>query len=150
MLLRLSLAPLLVLGCITAPMNAATPEDPGVKRGFAQTVQPFLNTYCTSCHGGARPAAQLDLRQYSTVESVVQDYSRWNRVLARLTAREMPPKQMNQPPDQARQQVIDWIHTTWASEARRHDGDPGVVLARRLSNVEYNCTIRDLTGMDMR
>ncbi len=131
-------------------MSAVTPEDSGVKRGFTQTVQPFLETYCTSCHGGARPAAQLDLRQYSTVESVVQDFSRWNRVLARLTAKEMPPKQANQPPDQARQQVIDWIHTAWASEAREHDGDPGVVLARRLSNVEYNYTIRDLTGIDMR
>src|SRR5438552_14447321 len=115
---RLSLTPLLVLCCIAVPMNAAAPA--GAQGGFTQTVQPFLKTYCTSCHGGAKPAAQLDLQQYSTVESVVQDYSRWNRVLARLTAREMPPKQMNQPPDQARQQVIDWIHTTWASEARRH------------------------------
>jgi uncharacterized protein DUF1592/uncharacterized protein DUF1588/uncharacterized protein DUF1587/uncharacterized protein DUF1585/uncharacterized protein DUF1595/cytochrome c len=131
-------------------MIAAAPADTGANRGFAQTVQPFLETYCTSCHGGAKPAAQLDLRQYSTVESVVQDFPRWNRVLSRLAAREMPPKQAKQPSDQARQQVIDWIHTTWASEARDHDGDPGVVLARRLSNVEYNYTIRDLTGIDMR
>ena len=46
--------------------------------------------------------------------------------------------------------MIDWIQTTWTSEARRRDGDPGVVLARRLSNAEYNYTIRDLTGVDMR
>src|SRR5262249_59495020 len=90
------------------------------------------------------------VRRYSTTESVVQDFSRWNRVLARLTAREMPPRQANQPPDQARQQVIDWIEASWATEARNHDGDPGVVLARRLSNAEYNYTIRDLTGIDMR
>jgi hypothetical protein len=147
---RLVPTPLLVLGCLVAPMNAAGPADTDLKRGFTQTVQPFLNTYCTSCHGGARPAAQLDLRQYSTTESVVQDFPRWNRVLARLTAREMPPGQASQPPDQARQHVIDWIQATWANEARQHDGDPGVVLARRLSNAEYNYTIRDLTGIDMR
>src|SRR5262249_55510990 len=29
-------------------------------------------------------------------------------------------------------------------------GDPGPVLARRLSNSEYNYTIRDLTGVDIR
>jgi hypothetical protein len=150
MLRRLLLTPLLVLGGIAVPMNAAAPGDTDVERGFTETVQPFLNTYCTSCHGGAKPAAQLDLRQYSTTESVVQDFSRWNRVLARLTAREMPPSQMNQPPDQARQQVIEWIQATWAAEARTRDGDPGVVLARRLSNAEYNYTIRDLTGIDMR
>src|SRR6185295_12847710 len=65
------------------------------------------------------------------------------------TAREMPPSQAQQPPDEARQQVIDWIQATWAAEARLHDGDPGVVLARRLSNVEYDYTIRDLTGIDL-
>ena len=46
--------------------------------------------------------------------------------------------------------MIDWIQATWAREARLRDGDPGVVLARRLSNVEYDYTIRDLTGIDMR
>jgi Protein of unknown function (DUF1592)/Protein of unknown function (DUF1588)/Protein of unknown function (DUF1587)/Protein of unknown function (DUF1585)/Protein of unknown function (DUF1595) len=147
---RLFLTPLLAVGCIAVPMNAAAPPGAGVERGFTETVQPFLNSYCTSCHGGAKPAAQLDLRQYSTTASVVQDFSRWNRVLARLAAKEMPPKAVKQPPDEARQQVIDWIQATWTNEARLHDGDPGVVLARRLSNSEYNYTIRDLTGVDIR
>src|SRR5256885_17087306 len=123
MLPRLLLAPLLVLGCIAVPMNAAAPAVTDVERGFTQTVMPFVDAYCTSCHGGASPAAQLDLRQYSTKKSVVQDFPRWNRVLARLTAREMPPRSMKQPPDQARQQVIDWIQATWSAEARENDGD---------------------------
>jgi hypothetical protein len=33
---------------------------------------------------------------------------------------------------------------------KRHPNDPGVVLARRLSNAEYDYTIRDLTGVDIR
>ena len=36
------------------------------------------------------------------------------------------------------------------NEARKNAGDPGPVLARRLSNAEYNYTIRDLTGVDIR
>ena len=36
------------------------------------------------------------------------------------------------------------------NEARKNAGDPGLVLARRLSNAEYNYTIRDLTGVDIR
>ena len=35
-------------------------------------------------------------------------------------------------------------------EAQRNAGDPGPVLARRLSNAEYDYTIRDLTGVDIR
>ena len=59
----------------------------------------------------------------------------------------MPPPQAKQPDDAARRQVINWIDATWKSEARRNDGDPGPVLARRLSNAEYNYTIQDLTGV---
>ena len=150
LLRRLNLTPLLVLACIAVPMNAAVPaDDSDVQRQFTQTVQPFLNTYCTGCHGGPTPAAQLDLRQYTTTAAVVDDYTRWNRILARLSAKEMPPKQARQPADTARQQVIDWIRGAWVNEARLHDGDPGVVLARRLSNAEYDYTIRDLTGVDL-
>jgi hypothetical protein len=46
--------------------------------------------------------------------------------------------------------VIDWIGAMLVAEARRTAGDPGVVLARRLSNAEYNYTIRDLTGVDLK
>src|SRR5437667_1634494 len=62
----------------------------------------------------------------------------------------MQPTQMKQPSEATRQQVVDWIQGAWANEARKRDGDPGVVLARRLSNAEYNYTIRDLTGVDIR
>jgi len=148
MLPRHLLTSLVILGAVAVPMNAAAPPD--ADRGFAQDVRPFLETYCTSCHGGATPAAQLDLRRYDSTASVVQDFTRWNRVLARLTAREMPPKTAKQPSDQARQHVIDWITATWAAEAAAHDGDRGVVLARRLNKAEYDYTIRDLTGVDLR
>jgi Protein of unknown function (DUF1592)/Protein of unknown function (DUF1588)/Protein of unknown function (DUF1587)/Protein of unknown function (DUF1585)/Protein of unknown function (DUF1595)/Planctomycete cytochrome C len=142
---------LLLLGCFVTPaMKAAQAPHGDVERDFTETVRPFLTTYCTSCHGGEKPAAQLDLRQYGTAESVVEDYSRWNRILEKLSARQMPPQQAKQPSDRARQEAIEWIQATWKSEARRNDGDPGVVLARRLNNAEYNYTVHDLTGVDIR
>ena len=154
MLRRRFLTALLVFGCLIGPAMMAAPPpppEPDVERAFAESVKPFLNSYCTSCHSGERAAAQLDLRQYSSAEAVVQDFSRWNRLREKLAARQMPPKQAKaQPDDRARQQIINWIDTTWKSEARRNDGDPGVVLARRLSNAEYNYTIQDLTGVDIR
>jgi hypothetical protein len=148
---RLLLIPALVVGCFVAPaMNAAQAPGTEAERGFAGTVRPFLSTYCTGCHGGEKPAAQLDLRQYSTTQSVVQDFSRWNLVREKLAARQMPPPRSKQPADRERQRIVNWIDETWKHEARRNDGDPGVVLARRLSNSEYNYTIHDLTGVDIR
>ena len=129
---------------------AAHAANPVLERQFQQTVRPFLTKHCIGCHSGSAPASQLDLKPYSTVESVVNDHPRWALVLERLAANEMPPKQVPQPSDEARKQVIDWIQAVRMDEARRHAGDPGTVLVRRLSNSEYNYTIRDLTGVDIR
>ena len=142
---------LLVFGSIAvSPVRSAGVTNADLERKFAQTVRPFVNRYCIGCHGGATPAAQFDLRSYSTVAAVIKDYPHWNLLMERLVAKEMPPKVAPQPPDEARQAVIDWVAAVRANEARKYDGDPGPVLVRRLSNAEYNNSIRDLTGVDMR
>jgi hypothetical protein len=128
----------------------AQAANSGLEQQFAQTVRPFVTKYCFACHSGDTPAAQFDLKSYSTLDSVVRDSPRWALAAGRLTAHEMPPASMPQPPAALRQQVIDWIKAMRAGEARRNAGDPGIVLARRLSNAEYDYTIRDLTGVDMR
>src|SRR6266542_766033 len=118
---------------------------------FEQSIKPFLKTYCYGCHSGNQPAAGFDLTSYATQEAVVGDQRLWNLVLARLKAGEMPPSQSRQHPTSAqRQSVVDWIEAISAEDARRHPNDPGIVLARRLSNAEYDYTIRDLTGVDIR
>jgi Protein of unknown function (DUF1587) len=136
--------------CIGVPtINPAT-SDADLDRQITQTVRPFLATYCTNCHSGSAPAASFDLQQFSSVASVVRDYPHWELVLEKLSAKEMPPNSMKQPPPEASRQVIDWIDALRKNEALKNAGDPGPVLARRLSNAEYNYTIRDLTGVDLR
>ena len=135
-----------VLAIAAMPAAAATAA---LDRQFEQTVRPFVTKYCIGCHSGQMPAAQFDLKAYTTMETVTRDYPRWALVLERLTAKEMPPKPMPPPPAAASQHVIDWIQAVRAAEVRKNAGDPGLVLARRLSNAEYNYTIRDLTGQDI-
>jgi hypothetical protein len=131
-----------------------TTKDEGVDadlaRRFSQTVRPFVTKYCVGCHSGASPAASFDLQRYPTMESAIADFAHWALVLRKLTAKEMPPSQMRQPPEDLRRQVIEWIMAVRKNEARKNAGDPGPVPARRLSNAEYNYTIRDLTGVDLR
>src|ERR1051326_6234690 len=148
--LHRSLSLLALLLMLALNIRSAEITNPDLERKFAQTVRPFLTQYCVGCHGGTTPAAQFDLRAYATLDAVVKEYPRWNLLMERLAAREMPPKVAPQPPDAARQAVIDWVQAVRMNEARKHDGDPGPVLVRRLSNAEYNNTIRDLTGVDMR
>ncbi len=149
-MLRSGLAVTLLCVLGTPSMHAAEAANSDLEHRFARSVKPFLARYCIGCHGGDTPAAQFDLRAYSSLDTVVRDYPHWALLLDRLNAGEMPPKQAPQPPADARQEVISWVQAVRMNEARKNAGDPGPVLVRRLSNSEYNNTIRDLTGVDIR
>src|SRR5579872_5886282 len=100
---------LLVFGSLAIPwMYAADAGNSDLERKFTQTVRPFVTSYCTGCHSGTAPAAQFDLKSYSTLSAVVHDYPHWNLVMEKLKAKEMPPKAVKQPSEEARQEVIDW------------------------------------------
>ncbi len=132
-----------------AVLPAAHAATPALDLQFEQNVRPFVMKYCVACHSGQTPAAQFDLKAYTTVDMVAADFPRWALAIDRLTAKEMPPKPMPPPPAEATQRTIAWIQALRAELIKKSAGDPGVVLARRLSNAEYNYTIRDLTGQDM-
>lgn len=144
--MRLRALPIILIAAAIPPVAGAAAS---LDSQFEQTVRPFVTKYCVGCHSGSMPAAQLDLKEYTTLDAVTRDFPRWARVMERLTAKEMPPKPMPSPPAEDRQQVIDWIQAVRAEEVKKSAGDPGLVLARRLSNAEYNYTVRDLTGQDM-
>src|SRR5262249_47329743 len=128
----------------------ALPADP-LEQRFATRVQPFLQRYCFACHGSKKPEAQFDLRRYATVKAIAKNIRPWERVLERLQAQEMPPEEgPRQPKAEERAAVIAWIRDLREQKVRQNAGDPGIVLARRLSNAEFDYTIRDLTGVDMR
>lgn len=124
--------------------------DDSLEARFSTSVRPFVEQNCLACHSGESPAAQFALDIYPSYETVVEGHAHWAQVLGRLKAGDMPPPNMPQPGAGERRDVIEWITAVRREEARRNAGDPGVVLARRLSNAEYDYTIRDLTGVDLR
>jgi Protein of unknown function (DUF1592)/Protein of unknown function (DUF1588)/Protein of unknown function (DUF1587)/Protein of unknown function (DUF1585)/Protein of unknown function (DUF1595) len=129
--------------------DAGTPAAPPIDQQFDQTVKPFVTKYCVACHSGKMAPAQFDLKSYTNVDMVTDDFARWALLAERLKAKEMPPKPMPPPPAAETQQIIDWVSAVRTEEIKKAAGDPGVVLDRRLSNAEYDYTIRDLTGQDM-
>jgi mono/diheme cytochrome c family protein len=143
----------LILAAVALPGGARGQE---VSRAdldgrFTRTIQPFLQTYCITCHGKDRPKAEMDLSVYQTMAALLQDTRRWSLILERLEAEEMPPMEAKRHPSaEERRGAIEWFHAVREHEVQRNAGDPGIVLARRLSNMEYNYTIRDLTGVDIR
>src|SRR5688572_18341457 len=92
-------------------LSSADGPDAAIDRQFQDTIRPFLSTYCLGCHGTNAPAAQFDMRAYSTIDAVVADLGHWQLMSTRLRAGQMPPASMPQPPAQLRARVIDWIQT---------------------------------------
>jgi hypothetical protein len=131
--------------------RASEVEDKQFERQFGETVRPFLKSYCVSCHGKDEPEGEFDLRPFATVDDVAKGVRSWEIVLERLAAKEMPPEDAErQPTADERKAVVEWIRRLRKHLAQQNAGDPGPVLARRLSNAEYDYTIRDLTGVDIR
>ena len=56
----------------TAPAAGTTPLPPVVNDDsshFGATVQPILNSNCTSCHGGSSPSSGFDQTSYAGVRA---------------------------------------------------------------------------------
>jgi hypothetical protein len=139
----------LLLSLSLTAASLADGATPAIDQQFEQTVKPFVGKYCVACHSGKMAPAQFDLKSYTSVDMVADDFARWALLAERLKNQEMPPKPIPPPPAAEAQQVIDWVAAVRAEEIKKAAGDPGVVLARRLSNAEYDYTVRDLTGQDL-
>lgn len=144
----------LALGMTLGILSSSFADGPTLEplnKDFESTVRPFLKTYCLDCHGEAVQEAKFDLSGFTSLESVRADLGHWGLVLGRLKAGEMPPKDAPEiPTPKLRAKVVKWIEDLRTYEAHKNAGDPGVVLPRRLSNAEYDYTIRDLTGVNLR
>jgi len=129
----------------------AKENQASLEKRFTTTVQPFLENYCLRCHDHDTAKGDFDMSAFGSAAAVGKDFGHWDLAIQRLEANEMPPKKARKFPSASeRKAVIDWIASVRRFEADRNAGDPGVVLARRLSNAEYDYTIHDLTGADIR
>src|SRR5258708_2014245 len=141
----------LAFAAVFATARGAEPGAASLERPFADKIQPFLKTYCFSCHGDKKQEAKLDLSGYSLLAAVTRNHRVWETILERLEAEEMPPeKATKQPTVDERRAVVEWIQAFNEDVWGRSAGDPGRVRGGRLSNAEFDATIRDLTGVDIR
>jgi hypothetical protein len=117
---------------------------------FARQIQPLLVKTCGDCHGKEPTDNDLDLTSFGSAQAIIARPKVLGDVAERLRLGDMPPKDAPQPSEAEREQLLGWMNAALDAEAAARDGDPGPVTLRRLSNSEYDNTIRDLTGVDMR
>ncbi len=113
-------------------------------------VRPILEKYCFDCHSGDRAEAGITLDAYRESRAKTHERKAWVKVLRQLEGRAMPPDDADQPTRDESAAVERWI-TGYALVPDCSKGErPGRVTVRRLNREEYNNTVRDLFGIDIR
>ncbi|HTU16490.1 MAG TPA: DUF1592 domain-containing protein [Gemmataceae bacterium] len=132
-----------------APGKADKATPANLAAEYTTKVRPLLKRYCFSCHSSKRSRGDLDLESFATLDQARKDVLAWQAVVETLEDGTMPPQKSRQPSAEDRRRLLAWTRKMLAVEARTKGGDPGRVVVRRLSNTEYNNTLRDLTSVDL-
>ncbi len=108
----------------------------------------FLKTYCFECHNEKKASGELDLTRANL--TVTAEYRTWELVVGYLKNEEMPPAKAKQPSAALLAEAVAMLEKLLRAESGKLAGDPGVVPPRRLTNAEFDYTVRDITGADIR
>ncbi len=141
--------PLGLLLCSFVLLGVACPRACGDDL-FRDKVTPFMQTYCFKCHNQKTAEGLLNLTRYTSSTLIAKDFREWEHVITFLKEEKMPPSKAKQPTAAERTEFLAAVENLLLIEARKLADDPGTSSPRRLSNAEYNYTIRDLTGVDIR
>ena len=111
---------------------------------FKEKVGPFVNKYCTRCHG-SRAKAGINLQSALKNPGGESASLHWKKAVANVKVHEMPPEDASKKPtDEERRQFAEWVGKIKHLAPR----DPGRFVIRRLTKTEYANTLRDLYGVD--
>jgi hypothetical protein len=117
----------------------------------ADMLRPVFTKHCMECHGTDTQEAQLDFDELLSHTPLVRDREVWRRVIQLVEMGVMPPEGASTeltPADRAGLlAILDEAITRFDYSTIN---DPGYVPVRRLSNRQYNNTIRDLFGVDLK
>jgi hypothetical protein len=120
---------------------------PGVRTAPSPAPKALIDQYCVGCHNQKLHTAGLDLDVLSA--AAPGDHAEaWEKVIARLRARSMPPPGRPRPDAAAYRAAAGAIERDIDRAWALHP-DPGRIGAvHRLNRAEYSNAIRDLFGID--
>ena len=146
---QLRLVAFAVAMALAAPAAGAQSIPVGVE-GYRAGVAPFFEANCVRCHGPKKSKGRLTLHTIEKDLSLGHDLERWEQILEKLTSGEMPPEGEPQPDAATREAVAQWIESglrRYVAKARQVATTP---TTRRLTNAEYQNTMHDLLGFELR
>ena len=116
----------------------------------SRDVFAFVQQSCVGCHNAQLKSGDVDLQTLQGTKTFEQNRAIWEKVVDKLKTGQMPPPGVPRPPNESVVATTRWIESEFGRQDRLTKPDAGSVTARRLNRAEYNNTIRDLFGIDIR
>src|SRR5262249_27167646 len=117
---------------------------------YTQVIRPLVTRYCLTCHNSSKTRGGIDLEAFPDEATVRKNLPLWQKVAENLRSGSMPPA--GKPPPTPAE--LDTLNPGLDAAVFKVDCSgrktPSRVTLRRLNRAEYNNTIRDLTGIDLR
>ena len=138
---------LLFAALLTGGAAQAGAVDPKDAAYFKSDIRPLLSLYCQECHKAGKEVDFLKIKDLSEIHS---QRGNLRSAVDQLRNRTMPPPKDDQPSEAERRLLADWLERVLRATASEMGPYAGTVTARRLNRLEYDNTIRDLLGLQMK
>jgi len=130
--------PLLIIGALCLIADAAS----------ASPASELVGKYCVSCHNQKLKTADL-LLDRADAEHVANAPETWEKVIAKLRSRAMPPPGMRRPDNAEYDRVAGWLESELDRVAAARVNPGRSVALHRLNRAEYANAVRDLVAVDV-
>ena len=117
---------------------------------FETELVPLLRTYCFDCHGDESSAGSLNLQAMIQQQPLVANRRQWINVIEQSKNHVMPPQESEQPDEAERTKIVLGLHNQIHNFDYSQIHDPGFEMTRRLTHREYDNTVSDLFGVELK
>jgi hypothetical protein len=108
----------------------------------------FITANCLDCHDKVSKKGALAFED-AMAAPVERNVEIWEKVVRKLTARQMPPKGEARPAERDYQSAVAWLESSLDHVAAGTPNPGRTETFRRLNRTEYQNTIRDLLAVDI-
>ena len=138
--------PVIMFAMTVAVSIAELPTALGQAHSLKSELQPLLTAHCIDCHEGKDAEGHFDLTELGDDLSDRETARRWVLVHDRMVKGEMPPQGEPRIATAKKSAAIKTLSTV----LMRADRARSNVVLRRLNRTEYEATIRELFGIEVR
>ncbi len=132
-----------------ASTEAARSETASGEVASAAVMQ-SLKTYCFDCHTGDGAEGGIRVDVFGEGKNIGDNVEVIEKIILALKEQQMPPADAQQMNATERVGLLEWIEGELQAFDCGSASRPGRVTIRRLNRIEYDNTVRDLTGLDLK